>query len=85
MVGVFFFFFYDPATTEIYTLSLHDALPIWLRERKKPRNEEEASRIAAARLATSRLVALAGIVRFLVIAVGFIDGVEGVVLDYVAG
>src|SRR5690349_24192597 len=23
-----FFFFYDPATTEIYTLSLHDALPI---------------------------------------------------------
>src|SRR5438034_11460637 len=25
---VFFFFFNDPATTEIYTLSLHDALPI---------------------------------------------------------
>src|SRR5687767_15823892 len=24
----FFFFFHDPATTEIYTLSLHDALPI---------------------------------------------------------
>src|SRR3712207_9181991 len=24
-----FFFFNDPATTEIYTLSLHDALPIW--------------------------------------------------------
>src|SRR5438876_11404260 len=24
----FFFFFSDPATTEIYTLSLHDALPI---------------------------------------------------------
>src|SRR5437588_8719028 len=24
----FFFFFNDPATTEIYTLSLHDALPI---------------------------------------------------------
>src|SRR5689334_24899145 len=23
------FFFNDPATTEIYTLSLHDALPIW--------------------------------------------------------
>ena len=22
-------FFNDPATTEIYTLSLHDALPIW--------------------------------------------------------
>src|SRR5256885_5914249 len=27
-----FFFFNDTATTEIYTLSLHDALPIWQRE-----------------------------------------------------
>src|SRR2546427_8383373 len=26
--GCFFFFFNDTATTEIYTLSLHDALPI---------------------------------------------------------
>src|SRR5258708_14768812 len=26
----FFFFFNDTATTEIYTLSLHDALPIWI-------------------------------------------------------
>src|SRR5436853_6674948 len=25
----FFFFFNDPATTDIYTLSLHDALPIY--------------------------------------------------------
>src|SRR5207249_9223869 len=25
---IFYFFFNDPATTEIYTLSLHDALPI---------------------------------------------------------
>src|SRR5204863_10161312 len=25
---ILFFFFNDPATTEIYTLSLHDALPI---------------------------------------------------------
>src|ERR1039458_2771719 len=25
---IIFFFFIDPATTEIYTLSLHDALPI---------------------------------------------------------
>ena len=24
-----YFFFNDTATTEIYTLSLHDALPIW--------------------------------------------------------
>src|SRR6267154_3634868 len=27
---IFFFFFTDTATTEIYTLSLHDALPIFL-------------------------------------------------------
>src|SRR5438552_13730111 len=27
-LSFFFFFFNDPATTEIYTLSLHDALPI---------------------------------------------------------
>src|SRR3712207_9564681 len=26
------FFFNDTATTEIYTLSLHDALPIWYRD-----------------------------------------------------
>src|SRR5215510_15871015 len=32
----FFFFFNDTATTEIYTLSLHDALPI-LCQRKPPR------------------------------------------------
>src|SRR2546430_5885047 len=29
---VSFFFFNDTATTEIYTLSLHDALPIWKQE-----------------------------------------------------
>src|SRR5438034_9428394 len=28
---LFLFFFNDTATTEIYTLSLHDALPIWNR------------------------------------------------------
>src|SRR5256885_9842713 len=28
MITSFFFFFNDTATTEIYTLSLHDALPI---------------------------------------------------------
>src|SRR5256885_16837051 len=31
---VFFFFFNDTATTEIYTLSLHDALPIYRRRRQ---------------------------------------------------
>src|SRR2546422_10236540 len=30
----FFFFFNDTATTEIYTLSLHDALPIWSGSRR---------------------------------------------------
>src|SRR5690348_17802830 len=33
----FFFFFTDPATTEIYTLSLHDALPISVRTRHAQR------------------------------------------------
>src|SRR5688572_32314270 len=32
-----FFFFNDPTTTEIYTLSLHDALPIYA-ERRHPRS-----------------------------------------------
>src|SRR3712207_9187986 len=32
-----FFFVNDTATTEIYTLSLHDALPIWLPARVDPR------------------------------------------------
>src|SRR3712207_7483085 len=31
-----FFFFNDTATTEIYTLSLHDALPIWREADKRP-------------------------------------------------
>src|SRR3712207_9407628 len=29
---MYFFFFNDTATTEIYTLSLHDALPIFIQE-----------------------------------------------------
>src|SRR2546429_9788711 len=37
-VRTFFFFFNDTATTEIYTLSLHDALPIFgHRHRRFPR------------------------------------------------
>src|SRR2546426_12580754 len=36
LIYLFFFFFNDTATTEIYTLSLHDALPIW-RRRADPR------------------------------------------------
>src|SRR3712207_9554767 len=35
------FFFNDTATTEIYTLSLHDALPIWARRQEAlPRVEQ---------------------------------------------
>src|SRR5260221_3908284 len=30
VIGLIFFFFNDTATTEIYTLSLHDALPIYI-------------------------------------------------------
>src|SRR5258708_37737999 len=49
----FFFFFNDTATTEIYTLSLHDALPIssfrfgvtevWPRPRAAPRHPAASS------------------------------------------
>src|SRR3712207_8035578 len=39
-----FFFFNDTATTEIYTLSLHDALPIWIQRKycDYPKNFKEA-------------------------------------------
>ena len=39
------FFFNDTATTEIYTLSLHDALPIWIgappEGSRRPENQKE--------------------------------------------
>src|SRR5256885_11048191 len=35
-----YFFFNDTATTEIYTLSLHDALPISLEERQGVRHRQ---------------------------------------------
>src|SRR2546430_9049895 len=51
----FFFFFNDTATTEIYTLSLHDALPIsgfwpkcaksWSRRSPRWRSEEHTSEL----------------------------------------
>src|SRR5690348_18320977 len=40
--SVIFFFFNAPPTTEIYTLSLHDALPISLEHRGRGRKEEAA-------------------------------------------
>src|SRR5260221_9776589 len=39
-----FFFFNDTATTEIYTLSLHDALPICLPEDPRRRGPGRAQR-----------------------------------------
>src|SRR6266704_5695124 len=44
----FFFFFNDTATTEIYTLSLHDALPIsWTRSTRPRPSSSFASRWAS--------------------------------------
>src|SRR5256885_13197279 len=43
------FFFNDTATTEIYTLSLHDALPISLKEKEKQKSKERRKQAAAAR------------------------------------
>src|SRR5256885_4001581 len=51
----FFFFFNDTATTEIYTLSLHDALPISPRRRGAHRRRRaRAGDGAAARAARSQ-------------------------------
>src|SRR5258708_36213625 len=40
-----FFFFNDTATTEIYTLSLHDALPIWTYPNSRQRLTSLSSRL----------------------------------------
>src|SRR6266496_6620022 len=64
----FFFFFNDTATTEIYTLSLHDALPIWTRNPRRacwfrvwssalaPRSEEHTSELQSRRDLVCRLL-----------------------------
>src|SRR2546428_3271218 len=41
----FFFFFNDTATTEIYTLSLHDALPISVSKRSLCLTDADAPRV----------------------------------------
>src|SRR2546422_10156658 len=46
---LFFFFFNDTATTEIYTLSLHDALPISSRGRGWLRDDDRLARAAVRR------------------------------------
>src|SRR5258708_35109119 len=43
--AIFFFFFNDTATTEIYTLSLHDALPIYMGPLFEPLGNQVALRI----------------------------------------
>src|ERR1041384_4605711 len=43
----FFFFFNDTATTEIYTLSLHDALPIWARRGQREGRGQEGGVLRA--------------------------------------
>src|SRR2546428_2800078 len=48
-----FFFFNDTATTEIYTLSLHDALPIW-RQRELGSYRRLGERVEAAALGNRR-------------------------------
>src|SRR2546430_12777385 len=51
----FFFFFNDTATTEIYTLSLHDALPISAgHPRRGRRGAEDASRVPDAGAPSAR-------------------------------
>src|SRR6476620_12737985 len=61
------FFFNDTATTEIYTLSLHDALPIFSppprrwpvprrRPRAQPRSEEHTSELQSRQYLVCRLL-----------------------------
>src|SRR2546430_8851512 len=60
VIGFWFFFFNDTATTEIYTLSLHDALPICSRastERCAAVNLPPVHRCASTRLALAGSVA----------------------------
>src|SRR5689334_23787877 len=46
MISLCYFFFNDTATTEIYTLSLHDALPIYAHELGEARAEGAQRRAA---------------------------------------
>src|SRR2546426_4378979 len=67
---MYFFFFNDTATTEIYTLSLHDALPISEKALKELTRGEgvdlalDCTGIAAARLAAVRSAKTWGTVCF---------------------
>src|SRR2546427_12709851 len=52
----FFFFFNDTATTEIYTLSLHDALPIYRQQTSDGHGGDEAQPEAPPRPGQDRVV-----------------------------
>src|SRR5690348_17430888 len=52
VVSITYFFFNDTATTEIYTLSLHDALPISTGRRRLGRRELAHAPIRLARFVT---------------------------------
>src|SRR3982750_4990850 len=57
-MSLFFFFFNDTATTEIYTLSLHDALPIYLPRRfddRRQAHRDQSRRRARSEEHTSEL------------------------------
>src|SRR5438067_9835029 len=51
-----FFFFNDTATTEIYTLSLHDALPISKREMRLRLGKDTVADVLAAQPVTTNLL-----------------------------
>src|SRR5690349_23333032 len=53
-VAALFFFFNDPATTEIYTLSLHDALPIFWSDGSDAADLRAFLRVRAAALPVQR-------------------------------
>src|SRR2546430_17451359 len=60
---LFFFFFNDPATTEIYPLPLHDALPIFPVSPRWRKLSPEAQRVAAEPIAPAYSpIVLAGLV-----------------------
>src|SRR2546421_9256734 len=56
---IFFFFFNDTATTEIYTLSLHDALPICQCITSSTKTSAERTRLKRAVLVGGHLARLA--------------------------
>src|SRR5215203_5074312 len=51
--STFFFFFNDTATTEIYTLSLHDALPIYARLARRSGSAPQAASESRSRRTSS--------------------------------